>query len=97
MHPDAANAWNELDGVWSVDGTGEPMGWRAVERDDDVWQLRLDDAELLASRGSTTASHTDWWVSLVRDGERVVDDHRVRVRADAELGEALAAVLTALR
>ncbi|MFW5948881.1 MAG: hypothetical protein ACOCSD_04725 [Halolamina sp.] len=28
MHPDDANSWIELDGVWSVEQTGEPMGWR---------------------------------------------------------------------
>lgn len=97
MHPETASSWNELDGVWSVDGTGEPLGWRPVERSESVWQLRFDDAELLVSRGREGDGHTDWWVSLVQDGERVVDDHRVRVDADGELGEALAAVLTAVR
>ncbi|MFW5939881.1 MAG: hypothetical protein ACOCSD_04720 [Halolamina sp.] len=48
------------------------------------------------SRGGSGGNHTDWWVSLVRDGERVVDDYRVRIRADAELGEVLAAELTAV-
>lgn len=97
MHPDAANSWNELDGVWSVEQTGEPVGWRAVERSESVWQLRFEDEELLASRGAERETHTDWWVSIVRDGERVVDDHRVRVDADGDLGEALAAVLTAVQ
>jgi len=97
VRPEAATAWNELDGVWSVDQTGEPLGWRPVERSESVWQLRLDDDELLVSRGREGDGHTDWWVSLVQDGERVVDDHRVRVGADGELGEALAAVLTAVR
>lgn len=72
------------------------MGWRAVKGTESVWQLRFDGAELLVSRGAAAESHTDWWVSLVRDGERVVDDHRVRVGADGDLGEALAAVLTAV-
>lgn len=97
MNPDAATSWNELDGVWSVEQTGEPVGWQAVERTESVWQLRSGEGELLVSRGAAAESHTDWWVSLVRDGERVVDDHRVRVDADGELGEALAAVLTAVR
>ena len=83
-HPDAADSWNELDGVWSV------------ERDDGVWQLRLEDAELLVSRGRVEEDRTDWWVSLRRDGEPIVGDHRVRVRADSDLGEALAAVLTTI-
>jgi hypothetical protein len=97
VHPDAADSWNELDGVWSVDQTGEPVGWRSVERDDGIRQLRLDDAELLASRGRVEDGQTDWWVSLYRDGQPVVDDHRVRVRADGDLAEALAAVLTAIK
>ena len=97
MHPDAANSWNELDGVWSVDQTGEPVGWQSIARDDEVWQLRFENAELLVSRGRVDEKHSDWWVSLVRDGEQIVDDHRVRVQGDAELGEALAAVLTAMR
>ena len=97
VHPDAADSWNELDGVWSVDQTGEPVGWRSVERDGGIRQLRLDDAELLASRGRVEDGQTDWWVSLYRDGEPVVDDHRVRVRADGDLAEALAAVLTAIK
>ena len=97
MQPEAATSWNELDGVWSVEGTGEPVGWRPVARSEAVWQLRFGESELLVSRGSVTDRHADWWVSIVRDDEAVVDDHRVRVDADAELGQALAAVLTALK
>lgn len=93
--PDATS-WNELDGVCSVDQTGAPMGWRSVERSDQVWQLRSGDEELLVSRGAVAEEYADWWVSVRRDGERVVDDHRVRVGADSELGEALAAVVTAV-
>lgn len=95
--PEAAYSWNELDGVWSVDPTGEPLGWRSVERDDVIWQLRLEGTELLVSRGRTAEEHADWWVSLHRGGESIVDDHRVRVCADGDLGEALAAVLTAIK
>lgn len=97
MQPDVAGSWNELDGVWSVEGTGEPMGWRSVERSESVWQLRSADAELLVSRGNAGETGTDWWLSMIRDGQPVVDGHRIRIGDDAELGEALAAVLTALR
>lgn len=97
MHPEAADTWNELDGVWSVDQSGERLGRRSVERDDGIWQLRLADTGLLVSRGRTAEEHADWWVSLPRGGESIVDDHRVRVCADGDLGEALAAVLTAIK
>lgn len=97
MQPERASSWNGLEGVRSVDQTGEPMGWRSLERDEGVWQLRSGEEELFVSRGSTIAGgREEWWLTVTRDGEPVVDDHRVRVGADGDLGEALAAVLTAL-
>lgn len=95
MNPEVAGSWNELEGVRSVEQTGEPVGWRSVERADGVWQLRSGELELVASRGAERGDAAeDWWLTIRRDGESVVDDHRVRVGADGELGEALAAVLT---
>ena len=94
--PDASS-WNELDGMHSVDQTGEPMGWRSIARGEGVWQLRSGDEELVVSRGDAAAGHADWWVSVRRDGRAVVEDHRVRVAEESELGEALAAVLTAVK
>lgn len=95
MLREEASSWNGLEGVRSVDQTGEPMGWHPVERSDGVWQLRSEDGEMFVSRGAVAGDHEDWWLSIVRDGERVVDDHRVRVGTDSDLGGALAAVLTA--
>lgn len=94
VNPEAATCWNELDGVRSVEQTGEPVGWRSVERADGVWQLRSGEFELVASRGRKQGDAEDWWLTMQRGGEVVVEDHRVRVAADSELGEALAAVLT---
>lgn len=94
VHPERAGCWNELEGIRSVAQTGEPVGWRSVERTDGVWQLRSGDAELVASRGSAGESAEDWWLTIRRNGEAIVEDHRVRVGADSDLGEALAAVLT---
>ena len=94
VNPEAATTWNELSGVCSVGQTGEPMGWRSVTREDGVWQLRSQASELVASRGTATDEAEDWWLTVRRDGEAVVEEHRVRVGADSELGEALAAVLT---
>mgnify|MGYP006274215383 CR=1 FL=1 len=94
MNPQAATCWNELDGVHSVEQTGEPVGWRSVERAEGVWQLRSGERELVASRGRVGANVEDWWLTMQREGEAVVTDHQVRVGADSDLGEALAAVLT---
>jgi len=94
VNPEVAGCWNELEGVRSVEQTGEPVGWRSLERADGVWQLRSGELELVASRGREGADAEDWWVTIHRDGEDVVEDHRVRVGADSDLGEALAAVLT---
>lgn len=96
MLREEATSWNGLEGVCSVDQTGEPMGWRSVERGDGVWQLRSGEAELVVSRGAVASDHADWWLTLTRGGDDVVDDHRVRVGAESEVGEVLAAVLTAL-
>ena len=96
MLREEASSWNGLVGVCSVDQIGEPMGWRSVERDDGGWQLRSGGRELFVSRGAVAGDQEDWWLTVVRDGEPVVVDHRVRVGADSELGEVLAAVLTAL-
>lgn len=94
MNPEAATCWNELDGIHSVEQTGEPVGWRSVERVEGVWQLRSGEQELVASRGEAGENAEDWWLTIRRDGAVVVADHRVRVGADSVLGEALAAVLT---
>lgn len=94
VNPETASCWNELDGVRSVEQTGEPVGWRSVERGEGVWQLRSGASELVVSRGRERASGEDWWLTLHENGEAVVEDHRVRVGADSDLGEALAAVLT---
>lgn len=96
LTPDVSS-WNELEGVHSVDRTGEPMGWRTVASGEGVWQLRPGDDELVVSRGDAAADHTDWWVSVRRDGSTVVEDHRVRVGDDNELGKSLATVLMAVK
>jgi hypothetical protein len=94
VNPEVADCWNELEGVRSVEQTGEPLGWRSLERADGVWQLRSGESELVASRGREAGDAEDWWLTIRRDGEPVVEDHRVRVGGDSDLGEALAAVLT---
>jgi len=94
VNPEAAACWNELDGVRSVEQTGEPVGWRSIERDDGVWQLRSGELELVASRGTDRGDAEDWWLTIRRDGETLVTNHRVRVSNDSDLGEALAAVVT---
>lgn len=94
VHPETASCWNELDGVHSVEQTGEPVGWRSVERAESVWQLRSGESELVVSRGQERGDGEDWWLTMHENGETIVEDHRVCVAADSDLGEALAAVLT---
>ena len=94
VKPENAGCWNELSGVCSVEQTGEPMGWRPLERGEGVWQVRSGGLELVASKGSTRDGDEDWWVTVRRGNEAVVEDHRVRVGPESELGEALAAVVT---